>query len=633
MTQSNTENRSQLSSSFPVHSLFTDFRSAIAAGFTVALLACPLGTRAQDPAATPDAVAQPPAATAPADTNPKATVTLSNQKPEKTRKKDEKVVQTKDTKQEVKKTAKTATLEGIDVKLPDKALYDKAEDAVKHGRFDVARLDLQTLLNTYPDSQFQMRAKLAIADSWYKEGGTAALTQAEQEYKDFITFFPNAPEAAEAQMRVGDIYFRQMDKPDRDPAKTVQAEQEYRLMIQQFPDSPLVPQATQRLREVQETLADREANIGAFYAQKTPPNLFGAIARYQTVVDTYPLYSHLDDVLIGLGDAYEAEAKAVRMTNLREDIKARLLHVYDDEAYAAYSKVVLEHSAAPHVEDARDRIVGMGLPVPTPTKDQMDASVALENSRGQYTLSKRAVALFMHSADTVPAATVGAPPLEDAKPTLAPNVYHHAIDAYTAAINPANAPRVSPAAAPAAAGDPATPAAATTNAPAAAPLSLQDVPAAAGNTGGGASAVITSVPSTSSAGTSGGNSIGAEIVQPQPGSAPQAPVTPPAAPPSFPGDTAAPATTPATPPASSTVPPPDPNGGLKAVGPTNTTALPPVEKAAQAPDPVNEAAGTTQPAAQTPPANGKKPKPAMDKADESSSKHKPKKGLGKLNPF
>src|ERR1022692_2441922 len=120
--------------------------------------------------------------------------------------------------------------------------------------------------------------------------GTAALTQAEQEYKDFITFFPNAPEAAEAQMRVGDIYFRQMDKPDRDYTKTVSAEQEYRLMLQQFPDSPLVPQANQRLREVQETLAAREATIASFYATRTPPDWPAAIARYQTVVDTYPLY-------------------------------------------------------------------------------------------------------------------------------------------------------------------------------------------------------------------------------------------------------------------------------------------------------------------------------------------------------
>ena len=202
---------------------------------------------------------------------------------------------------------------GKDQQLPDKELYDKAVDADQaSGHFDVGRLDLQTLLNTYPDSQYMMRAKLAIADSWYKEGGTAALTQAEQEYKDFITFFPNAPEAAEAQMRVGDIYFRQMDKPDRDYSKATHAEEEYRPMLQQYPElpKPILDDARQKLREVQEVLADREAELGAFYA--THANWPATIARYQTVVDTYPLYSHMDDVLIGLGDAYEAEAAAVR---------------------------------------------------------------------------------------------------------------------------------------------------------------------------------------------------------------------------------------------------------------------------------------------------------------------------------
>src|ERR1017187_8974157 len=96
-------------------------------------------------------------------------------------------------------------LANVASRQPDKALFDKAMVAMKKGRFDVARLDLQTLLNPYPNSEFQMRAKLAVGDSWFKEGGTAALTQAEAEYKDFITFFPQAPEAAEAQMKVGDI--------------------------------------------------------------------------------------------------------------------------------------------------------------------------------------------------------------------------------------------------------------------------------------------------------------------------------------------------------------------------------------------------------------------------------------------
>src|SRR5271154_5042496 len=373
-------------------------------------------------------------------------------------KKEDKVIQSKDTKKEMQKEKKIAP---VDAGLPDKVLYDKALDATKRGHFDVARLDLQTLLNTYPDSQYQMKAKLAIADSWYKEGGTAALTQAEQEYKDFITFFPNAPEAAEAQMRVGDIYFRQMDKPDRDYAKANHAEEEYRLMLQQYPDSTLVPAAKQRLREVQEVLATRESSIAAFYA--THNNWAATIARYQTVVDTYPQYSHMDDTLIGLGDAYEAEAKYIRSLKLPEGPKAHLERIYDDQAIAAYSKVVLEHSAAPHVEDARDRLDAMGVPIPKPTAEQMAASEALENSRAQYRITDRARLFIMHSPDVVTAARMGDPTVADPKPTLAPDVARKTQTDFADALNPNAHPAA--AATPAAAGDPSEAAASAAAAP------------------------------------------------------------------------------------------------------------------------------------------------------------------------
>ena len=85
-------------------------------------------------------------------------------------------------------------LANVGSKQPDKVLFDRAMDAMKHNRFDVARMTLQTLINTYPDSEYIARAKLAVADSWYAEGGTAALTQAEIEYKDFETFFPAGQE-------------------------------------------------------------------------------------------------------------------------------------------------------------------------------------------------------------------------------------------------------------------------------------------------------------------------------------------------------------------------------------------------------------------------------------------------------
>src|SRR5579871_119671 len=96
----------------------------------------------------------------------------------------------------------TNPIANVDSKQPDKVLFDRAMDAMKHSKYDVARLSLQTLINTYPDSEYVARAKLAIGDSWYAEGGTAAMAQAESEYKDFITFFPNMPEAAEAQMKI-----------------------------------------------------------------------------------------------------------------------------------------------------------------------------------------------------------------------------------------------------------------------------------------------------------------------------------------------------------------------------------------------------------------------------------------------
>src|ERR1700720_1557413 len=116
-------------------------------------------------------------------------------------------------------------LANVGSKQPDKVLFDRAMDAMKHNRFDVARITLQTLINTYPDSEFIARAKLAVADSWYAEGGSTSLAQAEVEYKDFITFFPNMPEAAEAQLKIANIHYQEMEKPDRDYTHAMRAEE------------------------------------------------------------------------------------------------------------------------------------------------------------------------------------------------------------------------------------------------------------------------------------------------------------------------------------------------------------------------------------------------------------------------
>ena len=498
-----------------------------------------------------------------------------------------------------KKPNTSNPLSGLDSKQPDKELYDKAMTALKKGHYDVCRLDLQTLLNTYPDSEFQMRAKLGIGDSWFKEGGSAAYTQAETEYKDFITFFPNVPEAAEAQMRVADIYYMQMAKPDRDYTNVQRAEQEYRQMINQFPDSQLIPRAQQRLRDVQEVLAQREYEIGAFYSAHE--NWSASIARLQTVSDTYPLFSHSDMTLLALGDDYAAEARAVMLPTFHVPpaAKEKLVQIYQDQAAAAYSKVVTKYAMAPHVEDAKDRLIALGRPVPEPTKEELAESQAEEESRVPVKLSQRAVLMFSGRPSTVEAAHVGDPTMKDPPATYATQINKQTMASYNVAMGKAPAP----AAAPSAAIENGT-APPRSDQPAPAPR-LENVPDGSGT---GVGAEIVSPSSNGSGGT--------ETVSPAASPAPAA--NAPAS--GSPAPNGAPATA-----------VPD-SGGLKAVGPADASALPAVDKPADAPSQVNDVksapatvtTGTTSSAAD---------KSKYDAGKESSSKHKKKKGLDKLNPF
>lgn len=85
----------------------------------------------------------------------------------------------------------------------DTMLFGQAQKALSKSNFAEARTLLTNLIDTYPDSGYVPRAKLSIADSWYSEH---AFKQAESEYRDFITFFPNRPEVAEAQRRINSIH-------------------------------------------------------------------------------------------------------------------------------------------------------------------------------------------------------------------------------------------------------------------------------------------------------------------------------------------------------------------------------------------------------------------------------------------
>src|SRR6202012_859771 len=369
------------------------------------------------------------------------------------------------------------------------------------------------------------------------------------------------------------------------------AEQEYRLMVQQYPDSTLVPRAKQRLREVQEVLAQRQYTIGAFYA--THENWAASIARLQTLTDSYPLYSKSDLALMQLGDDYAAEGGIASRLNINAAEKERLIAAYDDRAADCYSKVVTRYPMAPHVEDAREKLIALGRPVPEPTQAELAESESEEQSRANIKLKDRAILLVKHGPSTLEAARVGEPLMTPAKTVTAPEVSKENVAIFNAAagIKP-GAPEVTPS---------------------------PDVAngTAAPRTGDAA------VPNPVDSG--GGTGVGAEILNPNgnaidnnsgissTGAAPPAAAAPagagaPAAAPTAEGD----------------------NYGLKAVGPANTAPLPPVEKPAEAQTQVNDVKGANAQVQTGTPAPSKKhkknPKVKTDQSSESSSANKKKKG-------
>ena len=275
---------------------------------------------------------------------------------------------------------------------------------LKHQRFDTARLSLQTLINTYPDSEYLAKAKLAIADSYYKEGGTTGLTQAVAEYQDFITFFPFLEEAAYAQMQIGMAHYRRMEKSDRDRSEALEAEAAFQTFMQKYPNTELTPKAEQRLREVQEVLADGDYRIASFYYLRRIDK--AAAPRLIDLVNRYPLYSEADRANWMLGSIYERNE-------------------HNDMAATYYTRLVKEYPLSPLAAEAKTKLVKFGDPVPQPDPTAMARMQKEQQTpRDRPSFLRRPGELLKSGPDVSTAARVGMPTLtpqtDDATDTLTP---------------------------------------------------------------------------------------------------------------------------------------------------------------------------------------------------------------------
>jgi outer membrane protein assembly factor BamD len=236
---------------------------------------------------------------------------------------------------------------GKDTEQPDKVLFDKAIRDIEKGRYEVARLTLNTLMNTYDTSEFMAKAKLAIADSWMREGGSHGKAQAEAEYKDFILFYPTMEESSEAQEKVCMIHYEQMEKADRDGNHALRAEDECRNLLLQFPNSKFAPRVAQRLRNIQEVIADGEFRVGEYYFKKG--SFPSASNRLEKMVNHFPVFSKADSALFMTGQSY-----------------GKLGPRFKDQSASAYQRIVRDYPLSAWVDKAKQALKEMEKEIPEP---------------------------------------------------------------------------------------------------------------------------------------------------------------------------------------------------------------------------------------------------------------------------
>lgn len=290
-----------------------------------------------------------------------------------------------------------------DTEQPDKVLFDKAVKDIEKGRYEIARITLNTLLNTYESSEFSAKAKLAVADAWYREGGTRGYSQAEAEYKDFILFYPAMEEAAESQKRICDIHIKQMEKPDRDPNQALRAEQECKQVLIQFPNSRFAPEAEQTLRNIQEVIAESEYRVGEFYRSRGSYN--ASANRLGGVADQYPLFSKADTSLWGEAQSFGKLGPAFRAQEADSLVR-----------------IVRDYPLSEWVDEAKARLTE--LEVRIPEADQVAAArmqFDLDNRVQPGTLS-RTFGFMRRGPDTWTAAKNGAPQMAAPKQNIPPLV-------------------------------------------------------------------------------------------------------------------------------------------------------------------------------------------------------------------
>jgi outer membrane protein assembly factor BamD len=237
----------------------------------------------------------------------------------------------------------------------DQELFRSAAQEVHNGHYDSARVLYNTILNTYPDSPLAPVIKLAVPDTFYLEGGSKNLAQAEAGYREWLQYFPDSPLADEVRLKIAEIHMRQVMAPDRDITHARQAEKELQEIMRLNPNSPKKPEVEARVDEIQEYLAKHELKVARFYYDHREAAA-ATQSRTEEILNKYPHFSQFDEALY-----YHAKSMADQEdTETASQDLTRLVKLYPKSQYRGKAELLLKKWNKPLPEPDQEKLAEAG---------------------------------------------------------------------------------------------------------------------------------------------------------------------------------------------------------------------------------------------------------------------------------
>jgi outer membrane protein assembly factor BamD len=238
---------------------------------------------------------------------------------------------------------------------PKETLFEKGKGLLEKKKWEQGRKYLSYVFETYPNDVLGRDALLLVADSYVKQGGAAAYTEARYRYRDYLNRYPDAPKRDYARYQFAYCSDKEHGNPDRDQSPTREAIQQYQSLIREYPDSAFAGAARERMRQLVDLLAEHEFSVGYFYMRKG--SLGSAMGRFSGIEERFPEYGGKDKLFY-----YEART----LTRLGRD----------EEAARYYSRLLEEYPKSDFAKSARDRL--KKLKAPTPASGQQQAEKPTE---------------------------------------------------------------------------------------------------------------------------------------------------------------------------------------------------------------------------------------------------------------